>query len=112
MSLSHHTSPRPISSLPRHDWTHEEVRDLFALPFPELIFRSAQVHRENFDPTEVRLIFAAPAFVLFALIIGPFVIRFRRRYLRRKKGLCSACGCDLRVSKDKCPECGAGIPAR
>jgi len=55
MSLSHHTSPRPISSLPRHDWTHEEVRDLFALPFPELIFRSAQVHRENFDPTEVQI---------------------------------------------------------
>ncbi len=28
---------------------------MFALPFPELIFRAAQVHRENFDPTEVQI---------------------------------------------------------
>ncbi|HTQ82748.1 MAG TPA: biotin synthase BioB, partial [Pseudolabrys sp.] len=32
-----------------------EVRELFALPFPELIFRAAQVHRENFDPAEVQI---------------------------------------------------------
>src|SRR6185503_12432977 len=55
MSLSHHTPPPAISTLPRHDWTREEVRDLFALPFPELIFRAAQVHRENFDPAEVQI---------------------------------------------------------
>src|SRR6187401_3153991 len=55
MSLSHHTPPPAISTLPRHDWTREEVRDLFALPFPELIFRAAQVHRENFDPCEVQV---------------------------------------------------------
>jgi biotin synthase len=40
---------------PRHDWTREEVRALFALPFPDLVFRAAQVHRENFDPTEVQI---------------------------------------------------------
>ncbi len=28
---------------------------MFALPFPELMFRAAQVHRENFDPTEVQI---------------------------------------------------------
>ncbi len=39
----------------RHDWTREDVRALFALPFPELIFRAAQAHRENFDPTEVQI---------------------------------------------------------
>lgn len=43
------------SSLPRNDWTREEVRSLFALPFPELIFRAAQIHRENFDPSEVQI---------------------------------------------------------
>ncbi|MGB8618064.1 MAG: biotin synthase BioB, partial [Pseudolabrys sp.] len=37
------------------DWTREEVRSLFALPFPELIFRAAQIHRENFDPSEVQI---------------------------------------------------------
>jgi len=55
MSLSHHTLPQGVSSLPRHDWTREEVRALFALPFPELMFRAAVVHRENFDPAEVQI---------------------------------------------------------
>ncbi len=30
-------------------------RALFALPFPELMFRAAQTHREYFDPTEVQI---------------------------------------------------------
>jgi biotin synthase len=40
---------------PRHDWTRAEIRTLFGLPFPDLLFRTAQVHRENFDPTEVQI---------------------------------------------------------
>ena len=55
MSLSHHMPPFAAASRPRHDWTREEIRTLFALPFPELIFRAAQVHRENFDPSEVQV---------------------------------------------------------
>ncbi|MGC1624655.1 MAG: biotin synthase BioB [Pseudolabrys sp.] len=55
MSLSHQIPPPMASSLPRNDWTREEVRSLFALPFPELIFRAAQIHRENFDPSEVQI---------------------------------------------------------
>jgi biotin synthase len=55
MSLAHDTSPRPHLDLLRHNWTREEVRALFALPFPELIFRAAAVHRENFDPAEVQV---------------------------------------------------------
>jgi biotin synthase len=39
----------------RHDWTREEVRSLFALPFPELMFRAALTHRQHFDPTEVQI---------------------------------------------------------
>ena len=42
-------------SLPRHDWTREDVRALFDLPFPELMFRAQSVHRENFDPAEVQI---------------------------------------------------------
>lgn len=53
MSLAQDNSPR--SSLLRHDWTREEVRALFALPFPELMFRAAEIHRQNFDPTEVQI---------------------------------------------------------
>ena len=55
MSILHHAVPLVVSSLPRHDWTREEVRALFELPFPELMFRAAQVHRDNFDPSEVQI---------------------------------------------------------
>ena len=55
MSLAHDTLVRPALNLPRHDWTREQVRALFALPFPELMFRAAQVHRDNFDPSEVQI---------------------------------------------------------
>src|SRR5258708_9852815 len=36
----------------RHDWTRSEVRALFALPFPELIFRAQSIHRRHSDPNE------------------------------------------------------------
>ena len=39
----------------RHDWSREEIRALFALPFPELLFRAQTVHRMYFDPTEVQI---------------------------------------------------------
>jgi biotin synthase len=39
----------------RHDWTREEVRALFDLPFPELMFRAQSIHREHFAPTEVQI---------------------------------------------------------
>ena len=39
----------------RHDWTREEVRALFALPFPELVFRAQRIHRLHFDTTEVQM---------------------------------------------------------
>jgi biotin synthase len=38
----------------RSDWTRAEIADLFALPFPELVFRAATVHRAHFDPTQVQ----------------------------------------------------------
>ena len=45
----------PISRLPRHDWTREEIRALFDLPFPDLMFRAQSAHRANFDPAEVQI---------------------------------------------------------
>ena len=54
MTLAHDMPPR-AALLPRHDWTREVVRALFALPFPELIFQAATVHRQNFDPAEVQI---------------------------------------------------------
>jgi len=55
MSLMHHTGPGSPSTSRRHDWTRAEVRDLFELPFPELMYRAAQAHREYFDPCEVQI---------------------------------------------------------
>ena len=40
---------------PRHDWTRAEVRALFALPFPDLMFRAQSVHRAHFDPRAVQI---------------------------------------------------------
>src|SRR3954470_15743960 len=45
---------RALHDTPRSDWTREEIAALFALPFPELMFRAATVHRAHFDPTQVQ----------------------------------------------------------
>jgi biotin synthase len=39
----------------RHDWTRAQVRALFELPFPDLMFEAARIHRLHFDPREVQL---------------------------------------------------------
>ncbi|MBB4659045.1 biotin synthase BioB [Parvularcula dongshanensis] len=39
----------------RTDWTKAEVRALMDLPFMELVFRAAEVHRANFDPSELQM---------------------------------------------------------
>ena len=39
----------------RNDWTRDEVRELFALPFNDLLFRAQGVHRAHFDPNAVQV---------------------------------------------------------
>ena len=39
----------------RSDWTRDEIAALFDLPFTELVFRAAQVHRANHPANEVQL---------------------------------------------------------
>src|SRR5262245_29685522 len=53
-TLSPHARDLDLGAV-RHDWTRDEVRALFALPFPELIFRAQCIHRMHFDPTEVQI---------------------------------------------------------
>ncbi|AXK83073.1 biotin synthase BioB [Pseudolabrys taiwanensis] len=55
MSLAHETLAGPAVLPLRHDWTREEIRALFALPFADLVFQAAQVHRQHFDPAEVQV---------------------------------------------------------
>ena len=40
---------------PRTDWTRAEVEALFDLPFMDLVFQAAAVHRAGFDPSEIQL---------------------------------------------------------
>ncbi|MGS2721229.1 biotin synthase BioB [Paraglaciecola aestuariivivens] len=51
LNVSSATSPSPI----RHDWTIEEVNQLFNLPFNDLMFQAQTVHRANFDPNHVQV---------------------------------------------------------
>ncbi len=44
------------------------------------------------------------AAILWLLILGPFALR---RLIRQRRGLCPACGYDLRHGEhEACPECG------
>ena len=44
-----------MSPAVRHDWSRDEILALFNLPFNELLFRAASVHRATFDPNEVQI---------------------------------------------------------
>jgi len=39
----------------RHNWTRDEIRQVFDLPLPELIFQAQRIHRELHPPDEVQL---------------------------------------------------------
>ncbi len=39
----------------RHDWTRQEVEALMALPFMDLVFRAATVHRAYWDASELQM---------------------------------------------------------
>jgi biotin synthase len=39
----------------RNNWKTEEVEALFALPFNDLVFKAASIHRQNFNPNEVQV---------------------------------------------------------
>jgi biotin synthase len=51
MSMTTFAAEAPV----RPRWTREEVADLLALPFAELIYRAQTVHRAHFDPCEVQI---------------------------------------------------------
>lgn len=39
----------------RHNWTHQEVKALFEMPFNDLIFNAQSIHRQHFNPNEVQV---------------------------------------------------------
>ncbi|MGL6046061.1 MAG: biotin synthase BioB [Vogesella sp.] len=44
-------TPHPETTL----WSQAEIEALYDLPFMELVFRAAEVHRQHFDPSRVQL---------------------------------------------------------
>jgi hypothetical protein len=54
-------------------------------------------------------------FLLVMVLVGWWILRQQGKWLRRERrerGLCEACGYDLRESTERCPECGTEILAR
>jgi biotin synthase len=39
----------------RHNWSRDEIEQLFNLPFNDLLFHAQQLHRQHFDPNEVQV---------------------------------------------------------
>ncbi len=39
----------------RHDFQLQEILDLFALPFSDLVFKAAEIHRQFHDPNKVQI---------------------------------------------------------
>ena len=39
----------------RHDWSRSEVKEIFDLPFNDLLFIAQSIHRRNFDPNAVQV---------------------------------------------------------
>ncbi|MEE8295347.1 MAG: biotin synthase BioB [Sphingomonadales bacterium] len=59
MSTATHKAPagaleNALSDL-RNNWQRGEILELFELPFSDLIFKAATIHRRYFDPNEVQL---------------------------------------------------------
>jgi biotin synthase len=42
------------SDATRHDWTTDEVEELYRLPLTELLYRAQTVHRQHHDPAEIQ----------------------------------------------------------
>jgi biotin synthase len=43
-----------VTATVRHDWTKEEIAEIYNLPFYELMYRASTVHRMYWDPSEVQ----------------------------------------------------------
>lgn len=46
---------RVMTDTIRHDWTLSEVRAIYELPIPELVYRAQTVHRRHHAPSDVQL---------------------------------------------------------
>lgn len=50
-ATAHETTAAPV----RHDWTNDEIKALYELPFNDLLFQAQLVHRQHFNANEVQI---------------------------------------------------------
>mmetsp|Transcript_5745 Transcript_5745/g.10467 ORF Transcript_5745/g.10467 Transcript_5745/m.10467 type:complete len:430 (+) Transcript_5745:39-1328(+) len=43
-----------VTARVRHNWTKQEIAEIYSLPFHELMYRASTVHRMYWDPSEVQ----------------------------------------------------------
>lgn len=43
-----------VTATVRHDWTKDEIAEVYSLPFHELMYKASTVHRMYWDPSEVQ----------------------------------------------------------
>jgi biotin synthase len=48
-------SVEQLNNALRHDWSREQIAELFNLPFADLVFHAQQTHRQFFDPNAVQV---------------------------------------------------------
>ena len=78
-------------------------------------YRGLVRHYVRLPPTPIWGVTAPHWFAASAAAIAPGMWMFRRRRQHRQrariaKGLCQACGYDLRATTRQCPECGLVVP--
>ena len=107
-------------------WIHGPMPAMWPVFGQQAVYRSWTILGIGFDggtrmipgqagPVTVSYQIVAMPFALPALVFGvigllPWMRLRRRRLLaqdRIKRGLCPACGYDLRATEERCPECGA-----
>src|SRR5690606_37341237 len=48
-------SKKTIMSMTRHNWTKEEIIDIYNKPLMDLLYEAASIHREYHDPNVVQV---------------------------------------------------------
>ncbi|CAL1696443.1 unnamed protein product [Somion occarium] len=48
-------TPPVVTRVTRHDWSKQEIQQIYESPLLELVFRAANVHRQHHDPSKIQL---------------------------------------------------------